>query len=491
MPKIIINDKLEEITTAKQPLIAVIGGRGSGKSIGISDILCMKMETEKADILCLREHQNLISESVHKTLEQSINSRLDLSKEQIAEWQILETKITSPSGAKTAYFGAVKNPSSLQSASMYKYSWFEEAQRASQESIDKLIPTIIRIPGAKCIFTANPQNSGDPFSKRFINPFLSDLEKYGRYEDDIHLIIVLNWRDNPWWNVELEAIRKWDFENQPRSKYDWIWEGKFNDSVDDAIIKPEWFDSAIDAHIKLGFEGEGPIVAGHDPSDTGPDAKGFALRHGSILLDVQDRNYGDVNEGCDWALDLALKANADCFSWDCDGLGVSLKRQVSQALYGKKTEFYMFKGSETPNNPDDIYQGEDEPDYKREKTNRQAIKNKRAQYYVKLRDRFRNTYLAVEKKQYIDPDQMISISSKISVLNRFRTEICRIPLKPNGHGSIQIMSKIEMLKLRIPSPNLADAVMYTMIEPEFWSHPEDSEYDYDYDENIGISDSGY
>ena len=61
----------------------------------------------------------------------------------------------------------------------YLRSWFEESHRASQESLDKLLPTIIRNPGAKCIFTANPQSSGDAFSQRFIVPYLSELEANG------------------------------------------------------------------------------------------------------------------------------------------------------------------------------------------------------------------------------------------------------------------------------------------------------------------------
>ena len=64
--------------------------------------------------------------------------------------------------------------------------------------------------------------------------------------------------------------------------------------------------------------------------------KGFASAHGSVVLDIQELITGDVNDGCDWATDYAINNNADLFVWDGDGLGVSLKRQVSEALDGKR-----------------------------------------------------------------------------------------------------------------------------------------------------------
>lgn len=462
MSRMKLNKKLLPLFEKSKPLKIVIGGRGSGKSIGLGDIFTMKMETERADIYCLREYQDSISDSVHRVFKDSINKRLNLKG-----WTTLDNKVIAPNGAETKYKGASRNPDSIQSAQGYKYSWFEEAHRASEDSLDKLIPTIIRNPGAECWFSANPQSSGDAFSKRFINPYLKELERDGYYEDDIHLIIVVNWRDNPWWNEEQEKIRRWDYEHLSRAKYDWIWEGKFNDSVENSIIMPEWFDACIDAHIKLGFEARGAIVAAHDPSDEGPDPKGYAVRHGSVVLDVQEKDTGDVNEGCDWALDMAINSKADHFVWDCDGMGISLKRQVESSLKGKKMERYIFKGSESPDKPDAIYQRIEDEDVNanRDKTNKETFKNKRAQFYISLRDRCYNTYLAVVKGRWIDPDLMISISSKIKDIAMLRSQVCRIPRKDNGSGLIQIMSKPEMKKEGIQSPNMADCLMMLMINP--------------------------
>lgn len=440
-----------------KPIKVAIGGRGSGKSIGIGDILTFKMATEGADIYCLREYQDSINDSVHRVFVGSIQERLKLDG-----WTVQENKVIAPNGALTTYRGAARNPDSIQSAQNYKYSWFEESHRASKASLDKLLPTILRNPGAECWFSANPQSSGDAFSERFINPYLGELEKNGYYEDDVHLIIVVNWRDNPWWNEEQERLRAWDYENRPRAEYDWIWEGKFNDSIENAIIKPEWFDSCIDAHLKLGITPKGQIKVTHDPSDLGDDDKALCLKHGSVILDVQTKDNGDVNDGCDWATSYAISKNADHFSWDGDGMGVGLRRQIDESLRGKNITFSMFRGSEGVANPDAIYSPSKSAETAKPKTNKETFKNKRAQHYWMLRDAMYNTYCAVEKGEYIDPEQLICLSSEIPHLQALRSEVCRIPLKPNGSGLIQIMTKEEMKRLGISSPNMADALMMAM-----------------------------
>ena len=48
--------------------IVLIGGRGSAKSESVARIMVMKAQTEGADILCGREYQNSIDESVHKLI---------------------------------------------------------------------------------------------------------------------------------------------------------------------------------------------------------------------------------------------------------------------------------------------------------------------------------------------------------------------------------------------------------------------------------------
>ena len=445
--------------TTKARIIVFVGGRGSAKSETAARIMLMKGQTERADILCGREYQNSIDDSVHKLLKGLIG---ELGMQGV---NVLDQKIDFSGGGGFRYKGFARNSAAVKSAQGFKYSWIEEGQDLSEQSIEDLLPTI-RAANSQLWFTANPQASNDPFSQRFIVPFKADLDKYGFYEDKMHLIIVMNWRDNTWFPPELEAQRQWDFENLPRAKYEHIWEGAFNDHVEDSIILAEWFDAAVDAHVKLGFEPRGAKVVAHDPSDLGADAKGLCLRHGAVILDVQERTDLDINDGCDWATGYANENAADLYVWDGDGIGAGLRRQVADAFDGKKIEYGMFKGSEGVENPYAIYQPIEGEARHKARSNKDTFKNKRAQYCWMLRDRFYNTYRAVVKGEYIDPDLLISISSGIEALTQLRSETCRIPRKHNPSGLIQIMTKKEMMiKHRVASPNLFDSLFMSLTPP--------------------------
>lgn len=452
MKRLRVNHKIWEAMNKPQPIIVIYGGRGSGKSIGVGDVATFEMDAKGYDYYCLREFQDSLSDSVHRVFIGSIEDRLNLDG-----WDIQQGTVIAPNGAKTTYKGANRNPDAMQSAQGYMRSWFEEAHRASQASLDKLLPTILRNPGAKCIFTANPQSSSDPFSQRFIVPYLSELQKNGVYEDDLHYIVQVNWRDNPWWNEEQERLRKWDYENRPRAVYDWIWEGAFLDTVDDAIIQAEWFDACIDAHEKLGFKPLGQERIAYDPADTGDD-KAVARAHGCVILEAESTSTGLIDTATDWATTWAEERKPDVFLWDADGMGMGLKRQITQAFEGKSVQVAAFRGSESPDDPDKLYDRVDS-EVKDAKTNKQTFKNKRAQYYWSLRDRMKRTYQAVEHGKMYDPELLISFSSQIKDMTTLRAELCRIPRKYNNSGLIQLMSKPEMKTQGIKSPNLADAVM--------------------------------
>jgi len=467
MPVLNLPEKLDRVLTTKARIIVLLGGRGSGKSETVGSILSLKVQTEQADVLCAREFQNSIDESVHKLLKQMITERLGIAE----SFTISDKKIDCNTGGGFRFRGFSRNPEAVKSAQGFKYSWTEESQTISQQTIDDLLPTI-RSAGSQLLFTANPQSSNDPFSKRFINPYIRELITNGYYEDDMHLIIFTNYKDNPWFPPELEQQRQWDFDHLPRSKYDWIWLGAFNDGVEDALVQAEWFDACVDAHINLGFEPLGLRLAAHDPSDEGSDSKGYSMRHGSVVLRVEEKTTGNVNDGCDWATSMAINDMVDCFSWDCDGMGVALNKQVTKSFGGKHTTLSQFKGSEAVDQPDAVFEGADPTDdnvVQNPKRNKDALRNKRAQYYLELRRRILNTYNAVVHKKYMNPETMISFNSSTiepGMLQKLRSEICRMPIKPNGNGMFELYTKEVMKKkFKVASPNLGDSVMMLMRQP--------------------------
>jgi len=482
-PQVYIPAKLEAVAKSKKRFIVVVGGRGSGKSVGIADICLTDAKDEGVKTYCLREFQTSIKNSIYSLLKDEI-SRLEFDG-----FEMQSNGIKYGEEDAFQFAGLSHNVDSIKSAHGFRRFEIEEAQFISEDSLTALTPTARKKPkkgmptmmeevatddlaNVSMVFIANPSSSEAPFSKRFINPFKAQLDKNGIYEDDLHLIVMMNYVDNPWFHDSgLEEERLWDLEFRSRAMYDHIWMGAFNDSVENALIMSEWFDACIDAHKKLGFVAAGARISAHDPSDTGPDSKGFASRHGSVIEVVKEMETGTVNEGGHWAAGETIQYQSDAFAWDGDGMGIALGEQMGADFLGKQTVLSVFRGSESPDFPDAVYkpaaafnaEAADGQPVANQKTNKDAFKNKRAQYYFELRDRCYRTYRAVVHGEYHDPAKMISFDASIELLNKLRAELCRMPIKPNGNGLFELYTKAEMKsKFKMASPNLADSVMMLM-----------------------------
>lgn len=490
-PHIYTAEKLEPAVKTKKRFVIIYGGRGSMKSVGAVDICTAGVMDYGDKVYGLREFQSSIDDSVHALVKEEID-RLELEN-----FDILDNSIRYKYGGGFKYKGLSRNPASIKSAAGFRRFLIEEAGTLSESSIRNLTPTArnkaksglpgaiqseskSKIAGVQMFFIANPNSSEDPFSKRFIVPFLDKLERDGIYEDDLHLIIKMNYTDNPWFaDSGLEGERQFDFENKPRAVYDHIWQGAFLDTVDNSIIMAEWFDACIDAHVKLGFNAEGQEKLAFDPADTG-DAKAIAYSKGVVVLGVTDTTSGMIDDATDWAIGHASRLKPDVFIWDVGGAGRGLVRQVTDGLKGKKIKICQFDGAEASQNPDSEYEhilGEGFVDMQGKTTNSNMFINMRAQCYWRLRDRVFKTYLAVVKGKYFPKDELISFNSNIKDLTKLRAEVCRIPRKMNvPSGRIQILNKQEMLKLKIKSPNMADAVMMLQLDVDIYD-----DYDDDYE----------
>lgn len=478
-------ENLHPIFTKPKRIKIIVGGRGSTKSTGIADYVSAQMTMGQL-WCCARENQNSIEESVHRTILDEI-SRLE-----IPGFEDTKTSITHlPTGGRTFYRGLARNITSLKSTlSGIDGLWIEEGEDISDNTLRVLTASVrlnakdsqrlisgedVKMP--EIIITMNRGARTGAIAQKWLVRAEKELQRCGYYEDDLIMVVQMNYTDMPksWFIASgLEEERLDDLEKLSTAAYRHKWLGDYLDEVENSIIKPEWFDAAIDAHkldrLKIAFEPKGAKVATHDPSDTGNDAKGYSLRHGSIFKRILELDHGEIDEGCDWATDLALMDKADWFVWDCDGMGVGLKRQVSIAFNRKPIKTYMFRGGLSgsgQDNADDIYlpvDGETSKDGP--KTYSETFKNNRAQYSIALANRFYNTYRCVVKGQYIDPDEMISIDSEgVESIDQLRSECCRVPRKKNNTGLIQIMSKADMRAAGIESPNMYDSLMMNMFMP--------------------------
>lgn len=463
MSELSIAEKFQPFLEKKKRFKVAIGGRGSGKSVTFADLLLLRAHVEGVKVGCFREFMNSMDDSVYSLLCEEV-SRLEFPC-----FRITNTSLINSNGAEFKFKGMSRNTESIKSMHGFDIFFIEEAQTISFESLKVITPTL-RKENSEIWLAGNPRSRADPFSQRFIVPYEKELLSKGYYEDELHFISIVNYDDNPFFPDVLEKERKHAEQTLSKALYEHIWLGRFYDEIENTIIKTEWFDAAIDAHKKLKFKPTGKIVAAHDPSDEGGDSKGFVIRHGSHVIDIQENTTDDVNDGLDWALELTLKHNASVFVWDCDGMGISLKRQVAEGLDETGVEAMQFKGSQSAEDYDQIYSKMDNDAFvSGDKTNGETFYNRRAQFYWRLRDRFFNTYRAVIKGEYVNPDDLISLDSSIELLDNLRSEVCRIPLKKSNNGKIQLLTKAEMAKkpYQLPSPNLADSLMMSMVKPSY------------------------
>ena len=463
-PTILVAEVFERLITVKKDNKILIGGRGSGKSVTVNKILACLTKDKKLKVLCLREFAKDTKGSTYETLKEEIQT-LGFSK-----FDIMERTIKHENGSEFTFNGLARNVEGIKSSNTVKIAFTDEAETLSENSIDVLLPSI-RSEGCEIWFVANPKSAGDAFSKEFIIPYQRELERNNYYEDEDTMVIVANYTDNPFFTEKLERLRCKAFKTKSRAKYDHIWLGKFNDEVDDAIITAEMFDSAIDAHLNplyaKMFKPKGVRIAAHDPSDLGDDPKGYAERHGSIIYNVCEKDNGNIADGSDWATKMAIANGCNLFTFDASGLGVGIRRDVNKDLKGLNIEIDEHWGGKTPDFKDDIYEGYDLDDRKNKKTNGDLFRNKRAQYYWRLRERFLNTYKLIIEGEYVDPDLCISLDSKtIENMQALRAEICRLPIKYNASGLIQMLDKPSMKRLGINSPNMSDSVAMTMVYPK-------------------------
>lgn len=140
------------------------GGRSSGKSTTVATLLAVKATTQPLRILCCREYQNSIADSVHKLLSDVIK------KYSLPNWEIGREYIRNKNGSEFSFKGIKNNAQSIKSFESVDVCYVEEAASISSESLEILLPTI-RKPGSYFVFVWNPLTENDAIWERiFKNP---------------------------------------------------------------------------------------------------------------------------------------------------------------------------------------------------------------------------------------------------------------------------------------------------------------------------------
>lgn len=199
------------------------GGRGGAKSWSIARILILLAYQKKLRILCCRELQTSIKDSVHRLLSDQI------IKMGLSDWfEVTDKEIRcTRTGAEFIFKGLRHNAAEIKSLEGVNICWVEEAHLVSKESWSLLIPTI-RQPDSEIWISFNPSEKDDYTYKRFvIEPMDPSM---GR-------VVKIGWQDNPWFNETMDNERLECLRKEP-DDYDNIWEGEPKKISKSQIFQP-------------------------------------------------------------------------------------------------------------------------------------------------------------------------------------------------------------------------------------------------------------
>ena len=209
LPKVQFPEKL--LPLFKKSRYKVLkGGRGGSKSWGVARALLLRGAKRRLRILCAREVQKSIRESVHQLLSDQI-ALLGLGD----FYDVLDDEIRGINGTQFIFTGlSVHTVTSIKSYESVDICWVEEAQAVKKKSWKILIPTI-RKEGSEIWISFNPELDTDETYVRFwVAPPPNTIQ------------IEINWRDNPFLTEELKQERLHAKATMDKDEYENVWEGQ-------------------------------------------------------------------------------------------------------------------------------------------------------------------------------------------------------------------------------------------------------------------------
>lgn len=432
------------------------GGRGSAKSFTFMDAIVVEASIRPVRILCTREIQLSIEESVKAEIEAAI---IDRGLESF--FRILKTEIVGLNGSKFMFKGIKNNIKNLKSISDVDIVLCEEAENITKNSWEKLLPSIRprksfgnRGKRPINIIIFNPDDELDDTYQRFVlNPPPRTITK------------SINWRDNKYFPENLEEMRLHSLRTRPKKDHEHDWEGKPKSSCDDVIIDREWIRAARFASRKTGFEKFGPKVYAYDPAGQGRDSNAKVFADGNIVKLVDEWvKSDDLREASKRAFSGVVENNVERFVFDtCGGLGDGVevfiadeKKAIEKELGRKlKIDIFPFDAGGAVVNPDKKIPGTN-------KKWKDMYSNAKAQEHAITAQKLYNAYRFVKLGETdIEPGDMLSIDIDDDTLfNKIVMELSApIWVKSATNSKKKVESKEAMKKRTgLPSPNIGDSI---------------------------------
>lgn len=209
------------------------GGRGSAKSWSFARKLLLIGADRPMRILCARELQISIKDSVHRLLSDQVDS-LGLSDVYEVGQSYIRGCGDNNKGTEFIFKGLRHNAAEIKSMEGINICWIEEAQSVSERSWELLIPTI-RTPGSEIWITFNPDQESDPTYQRFV-----------ANAPEGAIVREVNFDANPWFPEDLERERAHMARTDPDA-YAHVWLGKFKIHSHSQVLKGKWVVDSFEA----------------------------------------------------------------------------------------------------------------------------------------------------------------------------------------------------------------------------------------------------
>jgi phage terminase large subunit len=298
-----VSPKLEAFRNPMR-IKGAVGGRGAGaKSYGLTSLAVQKANYERVNVVCLREVQMTLEESVWKLFGNTID-RLRYS----ARWDVNKVSIDNRVTGSHVIFRGLSDITATNIKSLEDFDIFllEEAQDATDRSLGILFPTM-RKPGSELWFAMNPEDEVDPILARCAN------------RDDA-LIIHLEPGpvDNPWWTAELQKEMEADFERDPELA-EHIWHGAPRAQGTRAILTRTRIRAAMDR--KQEPLKDGVIELGIDVARFGDDRSEIYKRQGLVVVGHEERKGADTQYLARLAWDMVDRNPKTAIKVDDTGVG--------------------------------------------------------------------------------------------------------------------------------------------------------------------------
>lgn len=216
------------------------GGRGGAKSWSIARALLILGAQTKLRILCAREFQSSIADSVHKLLTDQI-SDMGMS----AFYAIEKATIYGINGTEFRFAGIRTNINAIKSFEGIDIAWVEEAANVSRASWMTLIPTI-RKDGSEIWISFNPELETDETYQRFVVKPPSSA-----------IVIPIGWQDNPWFPDTLRQEAE-DLRTSNIDDYLHVYGGQCKHALEGAVFANELRD-AVDRIVSVPWNTAKPV----------------------------------------------------------------------------------------------------------------------------------------------------------------------------------------------------------------------------------------